>query len=140
MQSVEALPPVGMPEVAFAGRSNVGKSSLLNALTGQAAPDNVVTLPTPKEIAALLRRRPLGTVIAGICRALGIAPGDLEPELWTELSRTIAEYGGSVGRYLAGMMDQVFGPAPRRPAHTRLQPATPPSSLPVQPALATGPP
>ena len=33
--SVESLPPIALPEVAFAGRSNVGKSSLVNALTGR---------------------------------------------------------------------------------------------------------
>lgn len=33
--SLEALPPGDLPEVCFAGRSNVGKSSLINALTNQ---------------------------------------------------------------------------------------------------------
>ncbi len=31
------LPPAALPEVAFAGRSNVGKSSLINVLTGRRA-------------------------------------------------------------------------------------------------------
>jgi len=33
--AVENLPPIAGVEVAFAGRSNVGKSSLINALTGR---------------------------------------------------------------------------------------------------------
>jgi GTP-binding protein len=33
--AIAGLPPADLPEVAFAGRSNVGKSSLINAVTGR---------------------------------------------------------------------------------------------------------
>ena len=34
---ISGLPDTALPEIAFAGRSNVGKSSVINALTGQTA-------------------------------------------------------------------------------------------------------
>jgi GTP-binding protein len=42
---VSDLPPPGPPEVAFAGRSNVGKSSAINALTGRRALARVSKTP-----------------------------------------------------------------------------------------------
>jgi len=35
VHSLKQLPPLELPEIAFAGRSNVGKSSLINKLTGR---------------------------------------------------------------------------------------------------------
>jgi GTP-binding protein len=44
-QRLDQLPPPGLPEVAFAGRSNVGKSSIINALTGRKALARVSSEP-----------------------------------------------------------------------------------------------
>jgi GTP-binding protein len=35
IQNLDQLPPASLPEIAFAGRSNVGKSSLINAITAR---------------------------------------------------------------------------------------------------------
>lgn len=44
-QRIDQLPSAGVPEVAFCGRSNVGKSSLVNALAGQNALARVSQTP-----------------------------------------------------------------------------------------------
>jgi hypothetical protein len=49
-------------------------------------------LPTPEQIAAEVRRRPIGAVIADICRDLGILPSH---PLWRELQHAIIQHGGS---------------------------------------------
>jgi hypothetical protein len=50
-------------------------------------------LPTPEQIAAEVRRRPIGTVIADICRDLGIMA---DHPLWRKLNLAILTYGGSL--------------------------------------------
>jgi hypothetical protein len=88
-------------------------------------------LPTPEQIAAEVRRRPIGAVIADICRDLGIMPNH---PLWRELQHAIIRYGGS----LAGLVKDILGRAFPRPATA---PSGSLAPLPASPAPAcTGPP
>jgi hypothetical protein len=86
-------------------------------------------LPTPEQIAAEVRRRPIGAIIADICRDLGILPSH---PLWRELSPLVIRHGGSLARLV---MDLI-----QRCCHTIGQ-SWPASAGPPSPAPAcTGPP
>jgi hypothetical protein len=77
-------------------------------------------MPTPEQIAAEVRRRPIGAVIADICRDLGITPSH---KLWRTLQNAIIRYGGNYTRLITDMMDRVFPlpvPAALLPSPKRL--------------------
>ena len=85
-------------------------------------------LPTAEQIAAEVRRRPIGAVIADICRDLGIIPTH---PMWQELSVAIAWHGGSFNRLFQDIWDRVL-PIPARGRSAAV--------LPAPAAAATGPP
>lgn len=93
----------------------------------------LVRLPTPEWIAAEVRGRPIGAVIADICRDLGIMPNH---PLWRELSLVIIRHGGNLATLFKDICRRLYPPS---------RPATAPApgpALPV-PRLATsctGPP
>jgi hypothetical protein len=90
----------------------------------------IVRLPTSKQIAAAVRRRPVGAVIADICRDLGILPSH---PLWRELTQAISNYGGRVGRLMTDVLDRLL-PMPPTTRQPRVQPELPPTPV------STGPP
>jgi hypothetical protein len=59
---------------------------------------NASRLPTPEELAAEVRRRPVGRTIAYICMDLGIAPGLCDGDFWNQVEKTLRRYGGSLLR------------------------------------------
>jgi hypothetical protein len=95
-------------------------------------------LPTEEEIAAEVRRRPIGAVIVDICGDLGIAPGDLDRAFWDEINHAIMMYGGSLARLLGTLHSRLCA---SRSLH-RSDDADPgwPAAPPVLSAPSTGPP
>ncbi len=95
-------------------------------------------LPTEEEIAAEVRRRPVGAVIVDICRDLGIAPGHLDRAFWDEINHAIIMYGGSLARFFTNLHERLF--ACFSGEHSgRADPGWP-AAPPRLPAPATGPP
>ncbi|HXR87176.1 MAG TPA: ribosome biogenesis GTP-binding protein YihA/YsxC [Stellaceae bacterium] len=87
----EAIPPDSLPEIAFVGRSNVGKSSLVNALTGQSALARVSKTPG--------RTRQINFFALGERLMLVDLPGYGYAEA---PKREIARWTGLIARYLKG--------------------------------------
>jgi hypothetical protein len=95
----------------------------------------IVRLPTPEQIAAEVRRRPVGAVIADICREFGIRPNH---PLWPELSSAIVMNGGDLNALLTDIFKRVYTATAERTAAERSESAAPcPRS--ASPS-ATGPP
>ena len=102
-----------------------------SAPRGEKPDPRLARLPTPEEIAAEVRRRPIGAVIVDICRDLGILP---QHPLWGRLGLLVMQYGGKLGTLLKDAMPR---PIPIRGSDAPSAPATSPAS----PAPAgTGPP
>ena len=93
----------------------------------------LANLPSPERIAAEVSRRPIGVVIADICRELGIMPNH---PLWQELCVVIRRHGGNVATLLKDIFRRVFREIP--PA---TEPAAEPAPIGPRPATgSTGPP
>jgi hypothetical protein len=61
-------------------------------------------LPTAEDIAAALRNRPAGAVIADICRDLGIVPAH---PLWREIMAVVCEFGGNFVRLFKNVLKRL---------------------------------
>ena len=68
-------------------------------------PFNLDRLPTPEQIAAEVRRRPIGAVIADICRDLGIMA---DHPLWQELRLVVICHGGNLAKLMKATWDRAF--------------------------------
>ena len=86
-------------------------------------------MPTPEQIAAQVRHRPIGAVIGDICRDFGIMPRD---PLWAEIREAVFHFGGD----FAKVYDQVISQALNILKEPR--PRTAPAVSPA--ADSTGPP
>ena len=86
-------------------------------------------MPTTAQLAEEISRRPIGAVLADLCRDFGIVPGYVDDELWKEVSFAIVEFGGSLG----GLVDDLFRRVSRAGKMLERVPA-----VPAEPPLLVG--
>src|SRR5271169_5427114 len=99
------------------------------------ADPRLARMPTAEQIAAEIRHRPVGAVIADICRDLGIMP---DHPLWRELHLAIILHGGNLARFVTDMFERARA---TRHERTNALSAAPAPSPPLSPEPAsTGPP
>jgi hypothetical protein len=90
----QVAPPDAQPEPPPADHAQAPR---------RAEDPRLARLPTEEEIAAAVRHRPVGAVIADICGDLGIAPGHLDRAFWDELRHAITMYGGSLVSFIGNL-------------------------------------
>jgi len=101
------------------------------------ADSRLVHLPTPADIAADIRRRSVGAVLADICRDLGILPSH---PLWQELSQAVIGNGGGLRTLYRDMVERIDKAIDATLAMARAaRPAWPAPSGRPAPAASTAP-
>lgn len=89
-------------------------------------------MPTPAQIAADVLRRPIGAVIADICRDLGIGPSD---PIWQEVRLAIIDNDGDLFALAIGISDRSGEPLSEVWSLVWQEPPAP-----EQPSVVTRPP
>lgn len=104
------------------------------ASDNQPSESRVAQLPTPDQIAARVRRQPIGAVLADICRDLGVLPSH---PLWPEIRDLILRHGGN----LTKLVKEIIAQAAHRVAEAWIAAGLPPGPLPPPPCPSgAGPP
>jgi hypothetical protein len=89
------VPPAPAPAVRDPSLRQPRATQPAASGANRAGDDLSARLPTAEEIAADLRCRPIGAVLADIARDIGIMPSH---RLWRELCLAVGMHGGSFGR------------------------------------------